>query len=196
MDDINQRFLYPLWGSSVIEHKIDLISKSIHLKLFTQNGEKEWWTQIDIYNVRMFCYGYDTCYNKEDARYYSCSPNYKEEPFPNSFPEVEIIPDTAFDESFPEFLKETVRSGRWLGLEEIETAKPGEANVKVFFNYSPHGPSPYYHADQNLVIEFPDSILTVSAEKMEINGNWFIWDQEAGAFLLTETQEGATHPST
>lgn len=194
MDDINQQHLFPLWGHAIIDYKIDLVSNSIHFKLFARAIEnetgaaKEIWTQIDIYNVRMFCYAHDTCYNREnDPQYVSFS--HQEKCYPESFFGPVDVPDRMFVEDFPEFLKEHIRAGKYLELEEIQAAEPGEANVKVFFKFNcalMEVPSPYYNADQNIVIDFTNSALTISAEKIVINGNCFIWNQEAGTFLREE----------
>lgn len=82
----------------------------------------------------------------------------------------------------------TPPDGTWAEFTEIEAYNSGQANVKVYFNYShsKEAPSPYLDVEQNLVIEIVDAILTVSAERIVINGDRFIWNQEAGAFLREE----------
>lgn len=194
MDDINRQHLFPLWGSSILDYKIDLVSNSIHFKLYYEDSERETsatkgiWTQIDIYNVRMFCYTHNTCYNREGDPQ-SGSFSHQEECYPESFLGPVDVPDHMFDEGFPEFLKEHVRAGKNILMEEIQATEPGEANVKVSFKFKCalfEVPSPYYNADQNIVIDFTDSALTISAKKIVINGNCFIWNQEAGTFLREE----------
>ncbi len=164
MGDINQDFLFPIWGSEITDCKIDVIHHAMHFTLSAADDKGEVHTQIDIYNIRMFCYGHDACYHKEDPRHYFASPGYKEEPYPESF-----------------------HDGTWLEMTEIETAKPGQANVKVYFNYSENVPSPYFNADQNIVIDFPNAVLTVAAEKIVVNGKRFIWSQEQGTFVPEES---------
>lgn len=165
MSDINQDYLYPLWGSELKDYQFDVTHNAMHFKLLSVNKEGETHTQIDIYNIRMFCFGDYSCY--EDR---ACGED------GGSFPNSE------FD-------------GDWNEFTEIETAQPGQANVKVFFDYSatyPSSnkvPSPYFNADQNIVINFPDAILTISAEILVINGKRFRWNQAQRTFVLEgETQ--------
>lgn len=146
MNEINEQFLFPLWGHTITEQKIDPTSNSIHFTLFATDGGKEIRTQVDIENIRMFCYGTDECYNGGSS-----------------------FPESAYD-------------GAWSEVTEIEAAKPGLANVKVHFNYSKKVPSPYFSADQNIVIDFPNAVLTVSAEKVIINGTCFVWSSKHGHF--------------
>ncbi len=156
MEDINQEYLYGLWAHEIKEYKIDLVHNAMHFKLFAVTNDGEIHTQIDIYNVRMFCFGDDACYG--DGAYGEDG---------GSFPE------STFD-------------GNWTEFTEIEAAKPGLANVKVYFNYSKNVPSPYYSADQNILIELPNGNLTISAEIIAINGKRFRWRQEQGTFVPEE----------
>lgn len=178
MDDINQQFLGPLWGYTIVDYKIDLRYNSIHFKLYAgDNGGT--WRQVDIYNVRMFSFATDDCYGDRA----------EQSGFPESFREREDIPDRCFGEGYADFLKEFAYSGTNLMLEEIQAAEPGEANVKVFFKFNGAWrgvPSPYYNADQNIVIDFTASALTISAEKVVVDGHWFLWNREKGAFLPIE----------
>lgn len=176
MDDINQQFLFPLWASTVADYKIDLRYNSIHFKLHVVDDGRETWSQIDIFNVRMFSFATDDCYGDRAER----------SGFPESFREYEVIP---LGEEFPDWHKEDIYHSRWLGMEGIQAAEPGEANVKVFFKFNcaqQEVPSPYYNADQNIVIDFTDSALTISAEKVVVDGHWFLWSREKGAFLPIE----------
>lgn len=178
MDDINQQFLGPLWGYTIVDYKIDLRYNSIHFKLYAgDNGGI--WHQVDIYNVRMFSFATDDCYGDRAER----------SGFPESFREWEDIPDRCFAEGYADFLKEFAYSGTNLMLEEIQAAEPGEANVKVYFKFNcarQEVSSPYYNADQNVVIDFTASALTISAEKVVVDGHWFLWNREKGAFLPIE----------
>lgn len=160
MDEINAQFLFPLWGHTITEQKIDLASKSIHFTLVATDDGVEVRNQIDIENIRMFCYGTDECCVREDSRDTDCS-------FPESHHE-----------------------GTWNEITEIEAAVSGLANVKVYFNYSKNVPSPYFNVDQNIVIDFPDAILTVSAKKIIINGVCFVWNTEDGSFAPKDTGTG------
>lgn len=73
-------------------------------------------------------------------------------------------------------------NGSWSEVTEIETSRPGNASVKVFFNSSKNVSSPYFNVEQNLVIEIVDTILTISAEIIEIDGKRYIWNQDTGSF--------------
>lgn len=181
MDDIGQQLLSSLWGYTVVDYEIDLRYHSIHFKLYGGDNSDGIWHQVDIFNVRMFSYGTDDCY---DDRAEGAS-------FPESFREYKVVP---LAEDYPDFLKEDVYHARYLGLEEIETAKPGQAKVKVYFNFNGpiQVPSPYYSADHNIVIDFTDSALTISAEKLVVDGHWFTWDREEGAFLPIEPPKDRT----
>jgi len=155
MDNIDQDYLYHLWAHEIKEYTIDLVHNAMHFKLFAMKTDSkgEIHTQIDIYNVRMFCFGGDECYGDS-----ACGDD------------GGAFPESNFD-------------GNWSEFTEIETAQPGSANVKVCFNYSENVPSPYYSADQNIVIELPNGTLTMSAELIVINGKRFRWRQSQGAFV-------------
>lgn len=145
MDKFNQ-LLCSLWGSEIETYKFNLVPREIDFQLITRhmNGESIR-TQLQIKNIRMFCFG-DMFHCKKE----------------HSFP----IPP----------------SGTWSELTEIESSEPGNASIKVYFNSSKNVPSPYFDVEQNLIIEIVDAILTISAGKIVINEQSFIWNQDKGCF--------------
>ena len=93
MDDLNQNYLYPIWGSRVTKHTVDFASHSMHFELYANNDGREVRTQNDIYNVRMFCYGNDTCCQDiktfgEDGGLFPTPPDYTGIVFRVLFPEL------------------------------------------------------------------------------------------------------------
>lgn len=173
MNALNEQYLYPLWGNIVIDYKMDLVAHSMHFTLYAGAVKGPGtFTQIDIYNIRMFCYAEDSC---SQGRI----PKADADLFPGPCDRTDL---TELD--FSELVPGVPYNGLWISLEEIEAARPGQAKVDVFFDFHPDVPvpSPFYRSDQNIVIEFADSAMTLSAEKIAVNGKYFRWNQERGTF--------------
>lgn len=83
--------------------------------------------------------------------------------------------------SFPDSYDED-----WIECDDIVAFQQGEARTKVYFAKSEDA---YFNTEQNFAMDIIGGTLTISAEKISVNGTCFVWlKQEDGTFAWQSTE--------